>query len=219
MASVRQIASCIGLPGDISVVRDFFGYATAIAQPLSLLTQVKRVQGKHFHVNHIRVAIDGGEWDLTIDEFNLDQAVLSARDIFATVGLGIGRVQRFFVPVSEHDGHLADPCEGIELTDEWTAPNDGIDVFWVLSLGGGHHGFAPLDGPCDKDDGGDGIVIDVKRMLIIKTLAHELAHYLGLEHIVGHPNNLMQDPDLGQVQLTGDQGNTMRSHCVVKPGC
>jgi hypothetical protein len=67
------------------VVGDFFGYAspppwnlgpsaeqTNLPQSLSLLTQVKRLNQKHFHVNVIRVGTDSNGLLSPADEQNVD---------------------------------------------------------------------------------------------------------------------------------------------------
>jgi hypothetical protein len=59
MVSIRQIASCIGLSGNLSIIGDFFGYTRVPSgAPLSLLTQVRRLQQRHIHLNLIRVGIE-----------------------------------------------------------------------------------------------------------------------------------------------------------------
>jgi hypothetical protein len=218
MPSIRHLAACMGLGGNLSVVRDFFGYIGPTAKPLSLRTQAALVSGPHLHLNLIRVAIDGPEWDPFNDDFQIDNAVLVAREVFATVGLGIGRVQRFFVPVADAEGHehLSDQDEGEALRHKWTVPNDALDAFFVLTLETSI-GFSSIDGPCDKNEDGSGTIVAVHQMSQV-SFAHELGHYLGLVHEEDDFANLMH-PVSNERGLTPGQGDTMRAHCFVKPGC
>jgi hypothetical protein len=57
-----------------------------------------------------------------------------------------------------------------------------------------------------------------------RSFAHEIGHYLGLEHENGLPDNLMcQSQGASSIRdsigLYGGQGGVIRLHCLVKPGC
>ena len=58
MDSLRSIASCIGVTGTFSVARDFFGFLRGAPSDVSVLTQVRRLQGRHVHMNFILVGSD-----------------------------------------------------------------------------------------------------------------------------------------------------------------
>jgi hypothetical protein len=132
MTSLRDTAACIGITGDFSLVSDFFGYL-APPQDLSVLTQIDRLQGRHVHINLIRVGIEAFTPD---DEAALDVAVQQTRDIYAQVSLGVGRVLRFSITTADANGrdHIDRDAEAEALTNEWTVPNDAIDVFLVKKL-------------------------------------------------------------------------------------
>ena len=100
MASLRQVAQCIGITGTFSVLRDFFGYVSTPV-PLSVLTQILRLKQKHCHLNLIRVGIESFT---SADEREIDAAVQFTRDTYATVNLGVGRVLRFFITTDEATG-------------------------------------------------------------------------------------------------------------------
>jgi hypothetical protein len=141
MASLRDTAECIGVTGDFSVVRDFYGYLAKPDDPspdpgfpnLSVLTQVRLLQGRHVHLNLIRVGIESFTPD---DEAEIDGAVQLTRDLYEQVSLGIGRVLRFFVTTADANGHehIGSDGEAEALTHDWTVPNDAIDVFFVRSF-------------------------------------------------------------------------------------
>lgn len=241
VASLRQIAGCIGVSGDFSVVRDFFGYTTGVptiklvqlpegdpvlVQEVSVLHQIKALKGKHLHLNLIRVGV---EFFTPDDEAEIDAAVRLMRFIYAGAGLGIGRVQRWFITTEEADGHenIGSDCEAIDLMDEWSVPNDALDAFFVLTYAGSRTGAAPEDGPCDKDDKASGVVIAIEGSpeQTGYTLAHETGHYLGLDHSL-FPGNLMGDKGPAVIAtpfpdpyLDNAQAATIKKHCLVKPGC
>lgn len=230
MVSIRQIANCIGILGDFSIVRGFYGYAfSGHTGSLSLLTQVRLLQGKHIHLNLIRVGIESFT---NADEQEIDGAVEFTRNTYATVNLGVGRVERFFITTADANGrdNINNDPEAVALTDEWTVPNSAFDVFFVLTYSGSTIGLSAVDGPCDKDAKGmDGSVVAIEGSPNTTglALAHEVGHYLGLPH-VDLPGTA-DDPITGQNlmfpsvpnggNLTASQGSTMRSHCFVKSGC
>ena len=118
MASLRDTAACIGVTGDFSVVRDFYGYLSKPGD-LSVLTQVSLLQGRYVDLNLIRVGIESFT---PADEADIDNAVQYTRDHFEPVGLGVGRILRFFVTTADANGHdhIETDGEAEALTHDWT---------------------------------------------------------------------------------------------------
>ncbi len=254
MASVKSIMNCIGVDtsGTVSVLFHSFGFfrARVPADPcspgtaqVSLLDHLKSLKGEHVHLNIIRVGID----NFTAAEVDkIDSAIFRARNIYRTVNLGVGRVEHYDVTSGAAGGKddLGSEDEAEDLTHDWTVPNNGLDVFMVdnITANPDFVGISPIEGPCDKDDKGQNGVIggEVNRPTadIARTFAHEIGHYLGLEHNHGgRPdcpdttagcNNLMAQTRCAiscgggvcqAINLTGSQGNTVRDHCSVQSGC
>ena len=122
MASLRAAARCIGLSGRVSVIGDFFGYRTRGAGSLSLGRQMRLLRGKHIHINLIRTA------GFTVaEQKEIDVGLQTMRDIYATVNVGIGRIQRFVIP----PGHevIDGDSEAQDLWNEFSVSNASIDVF------------------------------------------------------------------------------------------
>lgn len=237
MATLRQIASCIGLNGSgrLSVNRDLFGFIRgriptdpqqSVVAQVSLLEFVRLMQGRHFHINVIRVGIDKFSSE-EIDD--IDYAVYKCRNIYKRRNLGLGRVQHFDVNSAQSDGLwiVSSQDDARELTQDWTIPNDAIDVFFPHSITASFVGLSPVGGPCDKDAKGmNGAVADKVRgpERTARTFAHEVGHYFGLGHRNGSPNNLMAQTSVASnartsVELTSGQGTTIRGHCSVDDGC
>lgn len=219
MASLKKAANCIGLTGRISVIRDFFGYRTKDTGPLSLRTQLRLLQGKHIHLNLIRTA----DFDAAQQKY-IDFGLHTMRRIYATVNVGIGRVQRFFIPpgheVIDGDGGAQD------LFNEFSVPNAAIDVFLVRVISGNPSGQSDTPGSCDKDSKNDsGCVIalddnyDGLGLTLGQAIAHEVGHFLGLEHEDKLGDNLMFTSVPNGGKLYGGQGGVMVLHCSINGGC
>lgn len=252
MASVKSIMNCIGVDtgGSVSVLFHLFGFfrgrvpadpCTGTTAQVSMLDHLNSLQGKHIHLNVIRVGID--DWtEAEIDK--LDFSVFSARQIYRTRSLGVGRVQHWDVSSSDADGKddISSEDEAEDLTHDWTVDNNAIDVFIVSNISADFIGLSPVGGSCDKDDkdmnGVLGGEINRSTEGIARTFAHEIGHYLGLPHNHGGDpdcpdtttgcNNLMAqtrcatscgDGICAALLLTSSQGNTIRGHCFVQDGC
>ncbi len=225
MASIREMAKCVGASGNISVIGNIYGYIQApFGQQLSLREQANLLQGSHIHLNLIRVGTDQSGWFSNPDELEIDAAVQFTRDTYATVNVGIGRVERYFVTTADANGreNIDSNDEAEELTHEWSVPNDGLDVFFVLTYNGTTIGLSAVDGPCDKSDKGmNGSVVAIEGTGNDTgfVLAHEVGHYLGLAHIDGDSTNLMFPSIPNHGVLTNGQGNTMKDHCRIRAAC
>jgi hypothetical protein len=134
MESIRALARCINLgnPDNFSVVRHFFGYQTGAPEDLSLIQQVRRIKQRHNHVNLVRV---GMESFTDHAEEEIDAAVQATREFYDQVGLEDGRVESYFTTTEEANGrdNIDYDAEGDSLTDEWTVPNDALDISFVLT--------------------------------------------------------------------------------------
>jgi hypothetical protein len=249
MASIRELTKCIGVTkDDVSVLGDFFGCSRAelpanAGASVSVLEQIDRLAKPHFHVNLVWI---GSDQFLDPDKDDLDLAIITVRDIYASHGFGIGRVQHWGVRTVDADG-LDTPTKKRDLrqiTQNWTIDNDGIDVFVPHNMNvgragkGGILGLSPVGGTCDNKDkttGLSGSVINLsgpacgryKRHAVSqtgRTMAHELGHYLGLFHRNGRAGNLMcqtakANNSCSATHLIAHQTENISNHCAMKPGC
>jgi hypothetical protein len=204
IVELKKICHCIGLSGEISIRKDFFGYwGVAKGVTDSLVTQVKRLTaGRYVNINIIMVGVD--KWP-TSPQFphvyegpgmiEIEGALRKMREIFAQVKLGVGRIEYYAIPSSDAPDHeiINDECEATDLTNDWTVSNNGLDVFIVLSIDFAK-GISAVDGPCDKDayfGGMSGSIVELQGKGATigngnhtgKVMAHEVGHYLGLNHV------------------------------------
>ena len=253
MASVKSMMSCIGVDtsGSVSILRHLFGFRRSrvptdpdntVTAQVSMLQKLEGLQGKHIHINIIRVGFDLlADVDDGLEK--LDYATYRIHNIYRTVNLGIGRVEHYVIDSDDADGadNLGSEDEADELSDDWSVYNDGIDAFVVRNISDDDFvGLSP-HGSCDKPSKDDGLVAgEIGRTYeaVARTFAHEIGHFLGLDHNHGDDpdcpnttngcNNLMAQTRCATscgsgvraaVLLTNSQGNTMRGHCSVRNAC
>ena len=253
--SVRTIAAnCLGKTGTLSVTTDVYGYIfrdtngfvfgtlstndvlPGSGQPTtrSLKRHLQTISGQAFDMVVILVGHENdfsGEFDRA-EVTKAQYAIQVARDLLAPASLGIRKIVWQRIPVADAGGYidLTDRAEAEDLTDDWSGPNGGIDVFFVQTLGDAG-GWSNVEGPCDKNskDGLTGavLVISGSHRFTGILLAHEVGHYLGLSH-TNSATNLMGVDSNGDgiaelsnnsTVLTSSQRTKIRSHCSVLSPC
>lgn len=249
-ASLKAIMQCLDIDtsGSVSILGDFFGFLQGELPNdpdpgadvrVSVLDQVRACQGAHVNLNVIRVGFDVLTNPATALN-RLDFAILRTRQIFAQVGLGVGRVLHWEVSADASDGadNLSSVIECDGLIADWSVDNDGIDAFVVRNISSDWFvgKASAIPGNCDKGTKNDGVCAgEIGRPgdEFARTFAHEIGHHLGLRHnhlatncpdTISGRNNLMAQSRCAQtirgaVLLRADQGETMRDHCSVRPGC
>lgn len=171
------------------------------------------------HVNIIRV----GEGNFTSAEktrvFNALRN--SAGSIYQQQDIDIGNIGTYVISVADAGGYVTinSNDEAEDLTEDWTVPNDAIDMFVVRSYVGSTAGLSPVGGPCDKDAKGmNGAVVELQssQACLGVIMAHELGHYMGLSHTSATNNLLNPTICSGNTVITSGQGNSMKNHCFIE---
>lgn len=233
--SMRRMArECLGQDGPVSMRRHIFQYMVDPGKSFALRLMLERGAGQAFNVCVIMVGHDEG-FTGSVTVADLQRATYSiqrVRELYAQANLGLRRIFWGYIPTADAGGYvnIGGAAEGRALTEDFSGPDDYIDLFFVQTFAGAG-GWSATNGPCDKDEEGwTGAIVDLSlgsdEWAAILT-AHELGHYLGLPTGPG-PNNVMgSDPDgngidtvtLNSTNLTAAQGSTMRSHCSVNGSC
>ena len=256
MASVRALMNCMDIDtsGTNSVLRDYFGFLrarvptdpdTTVTAEVSVLDQTRDVQNQHFHLNVIQVGFDLLS-DIDDGWEELDYCIYRTRNIFRTRNLGLGRVEHYEILSADANGYdsIGSWAEARDMWEDWGVSNDGLDSFVTrtrtTSVFSGL-GLSPVDGDCSNgtnDDGNWGGDVATRSFDgVSRTFAHEIGHYLSLEH--NHPDDSCPPTNAGLsrlmaqtgcannlpngirngVNLTSGEGEEIRDHCLVKEGC
>lgn len=181
------------------------------------------VRGPTLDVSPILVAVENFT---AADRNETQEAIQIAREIYAQVGLGIRKLnwQQISAGAAGAYATIDSGGEAHDLTDDWNGPGDALDLFVVRVMNGGADGWSAVGGPCDKDDKDEmtGSVVSLNGSAANSgnTFAHEMGHYLGLDHIADTGNFIGGDG--GSDSWTGIhawQGETMKRHCLVRDRC
>lgn len=237
--SLRTTADkCLGVNGKFSVRRDVFGYIYgSMNRTLSVKTHLRRIRGTAFNLSVFLVGHEPGfeGWFDQNEAREIQHAIDVMRELYDQVGIGVRKIYWRYIPLNKATGYFSvDGALATDLTEDFSGPNDGIDVFYV-QLVSDAGGWSRVNGPCNKNaQGRTGAVIEIKGVTDIAgldfggiLLAHEVGHYLGLSHANTITNVMGSDADgdgIGSINststnLTNSQGNTMKSHCSIKGVC
>jgi hypothetical protein len=255
--SLKDLMSCEGVDfsDDRSVLFRLFGFIRGQVPPdpdtsetasVSVRQLANDLEGDHIHLNVIRVGFDAlSATGLTDGLIELDYSVYRIRNIYRTRGIGVGRTLHWFIDSDESDGldTIGSADDARDLWRSWSVDNNGIDAFVVRSISG-FFGLSPVGGDCDKGGKNDGCLaagVDRGDEGVSRTFAHEVGHFLGLEH--NHGDNTCPATNAGRrnlmaqtgcvpfladgstrdtrdsVRLTTGQGNIMDDGECIRGGC
>jgi len=235
MPSIRATCQhCLGKTGTISVQRDLFGYIFGrISRDVRVRRHMDRIKGRSINICCFFVGHEPGFAGTftQAQAIRVQHAIDLMREIYAQANLGVRRIFWRYIPEADAGPWLSVNAAGAtDLTEAYSGPNDGIDVFWVQTVTDAG-GWSNSSGPCDKDaKGRTGAVLEVtgstddfKGIL----LAHEVGHYLTLAHANTITNLMGVDSDndgIGELNntsrdLTSAQATQMNLSCWVRNTC
>jgi hypothetical protein len=221
--SLKDVAArCLSLSPPFSVVTDVFGYS-ATRRPMSLKRQLQLVQGPSLGVNVILVGVENFT---AADIAETEEALQRTREIYGVVDLGIRKLEWFEISTAAAGGYtvIESESEALNLTNDFSAPSNGFLDLFVVQVATTFDGRSATDGSCDKDDGKDmtGSVASLNGPPDNSgnTFAHEIGHYLGLDH-VSAPDNFIGNngSSNSNTGIAGWQGDKMKEHCFVSDVC
>jgi hypothetical protein len=173
---------------------------------------------RHLDLNIICVGFE----DFTAtDVADMLHAIDVTRAIYAKVRLNVRNVGFYQISASDAGANavIDSEAEAADLTWDWSVDNDSLDVF-VVRVMNGADGWSSIDGSCHKDVKGlTGSVVSLNGTTrnAANTLAHEVGHYLGLDHIPDAGNFIGGDGSSnGFTGIFSWQGAIMRQHCFVR---
>jgi Metallo-peptidase family M12B Reprolysin-like len=173
----------------------------------------------YLDINVIRVGVDSftGRNLATID-----YGIQTLKSTYSKVGLYLNEVNPYDITYEKAGLHVTidSQSEAVNLTTNWTIPNGALDVFVVRAMNGAV-GWSAVGGSCDKDSafGMTGCVVSLEgdRDFVANTFAHEIGHYLGLQHN-GDEGNVMGDRNgnsNSSTEIYAWQAAVVKRHCFV----
>lgn len=236
--SIRELMQCLTgastATATLSVLNHFLGYtevprqSVARNEEIRIRTQAERLRFfPRFDINLIFVAPE--TLPLSVHRRH-DENIAYARRLFASAGIAIGRIKRFKISLEDADGfeEIDSASEAGDLFACFSSPaeDEGIDVFVVRLFQRGDEfkgGHSPVDGSCNNDGKRSGLLVVFNGGSA--NFAHEIGHYLGLEHPDPEEASSATDPMLeGAIAFAGaefsiEQGECMRDHCMMRLHC
>ncbi|MBV1931195.1 MAG: hypothetical protein KUG71_05710 [Porticoccaceae bacterium] len=239
--SLKSIASsCLGASPSFSVKRDVYGYIWGpIDRRLSLRSHLQLIKDDAFNLCIFLVGHEPGfaGWWSQSEAQSMQLAIDVMRNVYAQTGVGVRRLFWRYIDTNEAAGFWSvDAGEATDLTEAFTGPNNGIDVFFVKNVSDAG-GWSNSSGPCDKDEKGErtGAVLELRsddctvgtNLCTGILLAHEVGHYLTLKHESVITNVMGEDADgngIGSIDntslnLDNDQSAKMKKSCFIRPSC
>ena len=235
MVSIRDTCEdCLGETGTLRLNRDLFGYIYGkIDRDLKVREHIERIRGESINICIFLVGHEPGFAGTftAAQSIRVQHAIDVTREIYSQVDLGVRRIYWRYIGEDKAAPYITVNSSGAtDLTDAFSGPNDGIDVFFVQTVSDAG-GWSNSSGPCDKDGKGrTGAVLEVtgssddfKGIL----LAHEVGHYLTLKHANTITNVMGVDSDndgIGELSgaslnLTSSQGTKMAASCWARSPC
>lgn len=233
--SIRDTCShCLDATGTLSVRHHLYGYVWGpIERDLRIRRHIENIRAASINLCVFFVGHDPG-FTGTMTEaqaLRVQHGIDVMREIYEQAEIGVRRIFWRYIPDAEAGPYISvDASQATDLTEAYSGPNDGIDLFIVQTITDAG-GWSNSDGPCDKDDKGrTGAVVEVTGSSddFFGVLAsHEVGHYLGLVHTNSATNLMGVDSNndgIGEItinsrDLTAGQIGTMRSSCWIRMPC
>lgn len=171
----------------------------------------------------INLVLVGDEDFTDTDKKNLASAMSFARGIYNKLDPRLRiRVQTHGISKSRAQSYtvIDSSAEAQDLTELITIENDRMDVF-VVRVMNGADGWSPINGVCGRENKKKkemwtGCVVSLNGTVdnIGNTIAHEMGHYLGLDHL-NEAGSFIRSNSNSNTGIHQWQGNVMYKHCNV----